>query len=221
MTTPFRCVWWWTLVLVVALVASGAAVAAPKPPPVWVRKAKVQLAHLKVRIAASMRGYDRDKFGPAWKDVDHNGCDTRNDILKRDLTKIVFRRGSRCIVSTGVLRDPYTGRVIHFVRGVGTSNAVQIDHVVALADAWRTGAGRWTAARRLQYANDRVVLLAVDGPQNESKGDDDASQWLPPRMAYDCRYVARQITIKRKYTLWVTRREHNAMAAVLTAWPRC
>jgi hypothetical protein len=213
---------WWTLVLSAALVASGsAALAAASSPPAWVTTAKAQLAELRVRVAAPMVGYDRDKFGPAWKDVDHNGCDTRNDILKRDLTRIVFRSGSNCVVSTGVLRDPYTGRLTRFVRGVGSSNAVQIDHVVALADAWRTGAARWTAARRLRYANDRVVLLAVDGPQNESKGDDDASEWLPPRTPYDCRYVAKQVTIKTKYTLWVTRRERNAMAGVLASWPRC
>jgi hypothetical protein len=97
-----------------------------------------------------------------------------------------------------LLADPYTGKVIHFVRGVKTSTAVQIDHVVALGNAWRTGAAKWTDAKRLRYANDPVVLLAVDGPQNESKGDDDASEWLPPRKAYDCRYVAKQITIKTK-----------------------
>ena len=127
-----------------------------------------------------MTGYSRDKFGEPWADVDHNGCDTRNDILKRDLTKEVFKAGSSCIVQTGLLADPYTGKTIDFVRGVKTSSAVQIDHVVALGDAWRTGAAKWTAKKRLSYANDRVVLLAVDGPQNEAKGDDDASEWLPP-----------------------------------------
>ena len=96
-----------------------------------------------------------------------------------------------------------------------TSTAVQIDHVVALGDAWRTGAAKWTAAKRLRYANDPVVLLAVDGPQNEAKGDDDASEWLPPRKAYDCTYVAKQITIKTRYALWVTATERSAMAATL------
>ncbi len=162
-----------------------------------------------------MTGYSRAKFGPAWEDVDHNGCDTRNDILKRDLRKIVFKAGSSCLIQTGVLADPYTGKIINFVRGVKTSTAVQIDHVVALADAWRTGAATWIAAKRLRYANDPVVLLAVDGPQNEAKGDDDASQWLPPRKAYDCRYVAKQITIKTKYILWVTPAERTAMSGVL------
>ena len=210
---------WWALAVVVVLVASaGAATAASArstAPPAWVVKAKAQLAKLTVRPAAPMTGYDRDKFGEPWEDVDHNGCDTRNDILKRDLKKIVFKAGSSCLIQTGVLADPYTGKFINFVRGVKTSTAVQIDHVVALGDTWRTGAAKWTDAKRLRYANDPVVLLAVDGPQNESKGDDDASEWLPPRKAYDCRYVAKQITIKTKYVLWVTPNERSAMSDVL------
>jgi uncharacterized protein DUF1524 len=92
---------------------------------------------------------------------------------------------------------------------------VQIDHVVALAAAWRTGAAKWTAKRRLAYANDRLVLLAVDGPTNEAKGDRDASNWLPPRHSFDCRYVAKQIAIKEKYGLWVTSAEHTKMAKEL------
>ena len=99
--------------------------------------------------------------------------------------------------------------------GVGTSLAVQIDHVVALADAWRTGAARWPAAERLRYANDPLVLLAVDGPANEAKADDDASQWLPPNRSFDCPYVARQVEVKTKYRLWVTRGERSAIAATL------
>ncbi len=162
-----------------------------------------------------MTGYSRDKFGEPWADVDGSGCDTRNDILKRDLTKIVFKAGSACLIASGILSDPYTGKVINFVRGVKTSTAVQIDHVVALGDAWQTGAATWTMAKRLHYANDPVVLLAVDGPQNEAKGDDDASEWLPPRTAYDCKYVAKQITIKTKHALWVTATERSAMAATL------
>jgi Protein of unknown function (DUF1524) len=164
-----------------------------------------------------MTGYSRAKFGDPWVDVDHNGCDTRNDILHRDLTHIVYKQGSTCLIASGTLKDPYTGKTIHFVRGVTTSSAVQIDHVVALGDAWRTGAATWTANKRLRYANSPVVLLAVDGPQNEAKGDDDASEWLPPRKAYDCKYVAKQITIKTTYGLWVTPSEHSAMTAVLSA----
>jgi Protein of unknown function (DUF1524) len=183
--------------------------------PQWVVTAERALALLKVEPEGSMAGYSRDRFGPAWQDVDHNGCDTRNDILNRDLTNKTWKDSKHCEVATGTLHEPYTGKTIHFVRGVATSAAVQIDHVVALGDAWVTGAKAWTAAKRLQYANDPVVLLAVDGPANEAKGDDDASEWLPPRKAYDCRYVAKQITIKSKYRLWVTQAEHDAMAAQL------
>ena len=205
-----------TTAAVALLALGGASVASPSSSsPAWVTTAKKQLAVLKVAPAASMTGYSRDRFGPAWADVNHNGCDTRNDILKRDLTKIVFKAGSTCTVQLGTRRDPYTGKTIHFVRGVGTSTLVQIDHVVALGDAWQTGAASWTDARRLLYANDPVVLLAVDGQANEAKGDDDASEWLPPRKAYDCRYVAKQITIKKKYGLWVTSAEHDAMQATL------
>lgn len=163
-----------------------------------------------------MTGYSREQFGPEWKDMDHNGCDTRNDILKRDLKQDVFRAGSTCVIAFGTLRDPYTATMIDFVRGIGTSSAVQIDHVVALAAAWRTGAAQWTADRRATYANDRLVLLAVDGPTNGSKGDRDAAKWLPPNVSYHCRYVAKQIAIKTKYALWVAQAERNKMAQLLS-----
>jgi hypothetical protein len=119
------------------------------------------------------------------------------------------------VVAKGTLRDPYTGTTINFVRGVGSSSKVQIDHVVALAAAWRTGAKKWKGELRLFYANDPLVLLAVDGPANEGKGDGDAADWLPPNAAYDCRYVAKQIAIKTKYALWVTQPERAKMTEVL------
>ena len=162
-----------------------------------------------------MTGYSRAKFGEPWSDVDHNGCDTRDDILRRDLNQVVLKPGSTCVVKSGTLHDLYTGKTIHFVRGVSTSAAVQIDHVVALGDAWRTSAATWTDARRLAYANDPRVLLAVDGPSNEAKEDSDASKWLPPRKAYDCQYIAKQIRVKHIYGLWVTNVERDAMATQL------
>jgi hypothetical protein len=208
------------LALLVAATAIGSSLAAggTSPPRVLLAEKKLasqRLSHLRVRAAAPMAGYSRDRFGPAWEDIDHNGCDTRNDILRRDLVRIRYRSGSDCLIATGILHDPYTGKTIRFVRGVGTSTAVQIDHVVALADAWRTGARTWSPAKRLRYANDPLVLLAVDGPENESKSDDDASEWLPPRKAYDCRYVVKQIAIKTVYALWVTPGETTAMRRVL------
>jgi hypothetical protein len=181
--------------------------------PSWLTRARNELPKLAIRPEGPMKDYKRAKFGQPWADVDHNHCDTRNDILRRDLRRLVLVAGSKCLVESGRLHDPYTNRFIVFKRGAKTSSAVQIDHVVALADAWRTGAADWNANRRLVYANDPDVLLAVNGPSNEAKGDDDASQWLPPKN--DCRYVARQIAVKVKYTLWLTPSEHAAIVATL------
>jgi hypothetical protein len=181
----------------------------------WVETAKQRLSHLDVKAAGPMSSYSRAKFGPAWQDVDLNGCDTRNDVLARDLKQVVLKAGSSCTVAKGTLHDRYTDGTINFVRGPGTSPAVQIDHVVALAAAWRTGAKQWTGERRLFYANDGLVLLAVDGPTNGAKSDSDAADWLPPKKSYHCRYVAKQIAIKTKYELWVTQPEKMTMTQVL------
>lgn len=173
------------------------------------------LASLAVHGLGSDDGYSREQFGAAWSDVDRNGCDTRNDVLRRDLVDVVLDPDSHgCVVLRGELDDPYTGRVIAFARGP-TSAAVQIDHVVALDDAWRTGAQAWSAATRLAYANDPGVLLAVDGDANQEKGAGDASQWLPSNVGYRCVYVLRQVRIKAAYGLWVTPAEHDAMARAL------
>jgi hypothetical protein len=180
-------------------------------PPVYVALAIKELKALKVKTAGSMKGYSRTRFGRPWADLDDNNCDTRDDILQRDFEAFQLKAGSNCVVKDGVLDEPYTGKAIQFTRGVHSAQ-VQIDHVVALAAAWRTGASKWTPTKRLAYANDPVVLLAVDGPANEAKGDGDASEWLPPRRSFDCRYVSMQIDIKTKYGLWVTVPEHDAMA---------
>ena len=175
---------------------------------------------LPVKGRAPGTGYSRAQFGPAWDDVDHNGCDTRNDILARDLATTVARPGTRgCIIVSGVLTDLYTARVIHFTRGEKTSTAVQIDHVVALSDAWQTGAQLLTSDQRLRLANDPLNLLAVDGATNEQKSDGDAATWLPPAKDYRCRYVARQVAVKAAYHLWVTPAEKNAIAGVLSTCP--
>ena len=176
------------------------------------------LGRLAVKGRAPMTGYTRAQFGPAWRDVDGNGCDTRNDILTRDLTDRTYLAGG-CKVATGVLHDHYTGDVIAFVRGVATSTLVQIDHVVALGDAWQKGAQSWTLERRTALANDPLELLAVGGAVNGAKSDGDAATWLPPRRAYRCDYVARQIAVKAKYGLWVTSAEKDAMARVLATCP--
>ncbi len=174
------------------------------------------LADLAVKGRAPKTGYDRDLFGPRWADTDHNGCDTRNDILTRDLTETSYRPGTNdCVVVSGKLDDPYTASTINFERGQDTSSAVQIDHVVALSDAWQKGAQQLSDDLRTQFANDPLNLLAVDGPANQKKSDGDAATWLPSNKAFRCEYVARQVLVKAKYSLWVTPAEHDAIDAVL------
>ncbi|MBF4993344.1 DUF1524 domain-containing protein [Arthrobacter gandavensis] len=179
-----------------------------------------QLGSIPVKGRAPKTGYSRGEFGPAWADVDRNGCDTRNDILARDLTEESFKPGTQdCVVASGAFADPYTGTIISFVRGNTTSTAVQIDHVVALSDAWQKGAQQLTAEERRQLANDPLNLFAADGPANGAKSDSDAATWLPSNKAFRCEYVARQTAVKAEYRLWMTQAEHDAIAAVLAACP--
>ena len=179
-----------------------------------------QLDRLDVKGRAPKTGYDRDAFGQRWADVDRNGCDTRNDILARDLTDVVYRSGTNdCVVDTGVLVDPYSGQRIEFMKGNTTSTAVQIDHVVALADAWQKGAQAWDAEKRLRFANDPLNLLAVGRTPNQQKGDGDAATWLPANKPYRCAYAARQVAVKAEYGLWVTPAERDQLAAVLKTCP--
>lgn len=178
------------------------------------------LAKLAVKGRAPKTGYSRDQFSHGWEDVDHNGCDTRNDILNRDLTNKTYRKGTHdCVVLTGTLNDPYTGTTIDFQRGNDTSTKVQIDHVVALSDAWQTGAQQLTEDQRKNFANDPYNLLAVQGEANTQKSDGDAATWLPGNKSYRCQYVARQIGVKYKYNLWVTQAEKDAMSQVLETCP--
>ena len=174
------------------------------------------LATLAVKGRAPKTGYDRALFGNAWADVDRNGCDTRNDVLRRDLTAQVLRAGTHgCVLLSGTLIDPYTATTIWFTRGPSTSASVQIDHVVALSDAWQKGGQQLSADSRRAFANDSLNLLAVDGPTNQGKGDGDAATWLPPSKAYRCPYAARQIAVKVKYGLWVTSAEGAALGRIL------
>ncbi|WP_235835701.1 MULTISPECIES: HNH endonuclease family protein [Arthrobacter] len=188
------------------------------------------LATLPVKGRAPKTGYDRVvQFGAAWTDACgdlwcRNGLDTRNDILSRDLTDVVCRTpvpaaAPHCVVGSGTLADPYTGTTISFVRGSATSSAVQIDHRVALSNAWQTGAQQLSQQQRIDLANDPLNLQSTDGPTNQAKGDGDAATWLPPHKGYRCDYVAHQIAVKKKYSLWVTRAEHDAMASVLASCP--
>ena len=178
------------------------------------------LSSLPVKGRAAKTGYSRSQFGQAWADVDRNGCDTRNDMLKRDLTNIEFKVKTRdCVVLSGVLLDRYSGETINFVRGNVTSMEVQIDHVVALSNAWQTGAFKLTLMQRTAFANDPMNLFAVKGRLNSQKGDGDAATWLPPLKSFRCTYVAQQIAVKAKYSLWVTAPEKEAMTRILAACP--
>jgi hypothetical protein len=203
--------------LAAALASGCAAVVEEEPPP---GSALEALAAVDVRGRAARTGYERDLFGSGWVDTDRNGCDTRNDVLARDLTGEEVEPGTRdCVVVSGTLTDPYSGRTIAFRRGQETSDDVQVDHVVALSDAWQKGARQWDDARRTQFANDPLNLLAVDGPLNAQKGDGDAATWLPPDRSARCAYVARQVAVKVEYGLWMTRAEHDAIATVLEGCP--
>lgn len=182
-----------------------------------VAHARTELEELDVKGRAPKTGYARELFGNGWADLDGDGCHTRDEILRRDLTDITLEAGSDCVVETGQLADPYTGTRIDFTRGQETSTAVQIDHVVALSDAWQKGAQQWTAAKRERFANDPANLIAVDGPTNAAKSDGDAATWLPPHKAFRCEYVAIQVHVKAEYDLWVTPAEHDATKRVLDA----
>jgi hypothetical protein len=174
------------------------------------------VARLTVKGRAPKTGYSRAAFGQAWFDTDRNGCDTRNDVLRRDLADRVMKNWCKVLAGTRA-PDPYTGRSIRFV--IGGASEIDIDHVVALSDAWQKGAATWSAGTRLAFANDPLVLLAVDAAANRSKGDGDAATWLPPNTSYRCQYVARQVAVKLKYHVWVTAAERAAMVRVLSACP--
>ena len=195
-------------------------IAIPQISPGEAGSARAALAGLAVKGRAPRAGYDRALFGQAWADVDRNGCDTRNDVLRRDLTAYHLKTGTQgCLVLSGTLGDPYTATTIAFVRGTATSAKVQIDHVVALSDAWQKGAQQWSTARRTTFANDSLNLLAVDGLTNQRKSDGDAATWLPPSKRYRCPYAARQVAVKAKYGLWVTGAERDALAGILVKCP--
>lgn len=197
----------------------------PEPPPQATPVSPAFDAARATLARLPVKGWDRDtdfaryRFGEAWSDdvnveFGHNGCNTRDDILRRDLADLAVRPGT-CYAQTGVLRDPYTGQTIAFRRGPTTSEAVQIDHVVSLSDAWYKGARGWDDQRRRDFANDPRNLLAVSGQANFDKAFRDATAWLPPNQAFRCEFVARQIDVKAAYGLWVSENEKRAMDDVL------
>ncbi len=175
-------------------------------------------AELTVKGKAPKTGYEREKFSDGWGNA-ANGCDLRNVILKRDLRAIKTRADDPCIVEQGQLVDPYTATTISFRRGISTSSKVQIDHVVAVSDAWQKGAQSWSYEKRNRFYNDPLNLLAVSGSANAQKGDSDAASWLPSNKTFRCEYIARQVSVKRKYQVWVTTAEKAAMLRVLKSCP--
>ncbi|UOY02716.1 HNH endonuclease family protein [Blastococcus sp. PRF04-17] len=179
------------------------------------------LLDLVVAEKSALDGYERGcgegegcVFGPAWSDVDRNGCDQRNDVLHRDLAEVEVREGTRgCVVVAGVLDDPYTGRTVPFEKA--TAAEVPVDHVVPLAAAWVQGAAGWTDARREEFANDLGNLLATTRSENSSKGDSTADEWVPPDPSYGCSYATVVITVKDRYALSVTAAEADALESLL------
>jgi hypothetical protein len=174
------------------------------------------LSTLTVHERMPSLGPARPRFGSALKDTDANGCDQRNDVLRRDLTRKTLQAGTHgCAVATGTLHDPYTGRKIKFRRPSSGHVSVRIDHLVSVRDAWTKGAQNWSAAKRTAFVTDPLNLQAVSAEAISGKGGADASRWLPEAAQYRCTYVARQIVVKRKYGIWVTAAERTAIAGIL------
>jgi Protein of unknown function (DUF1524) len=179
------------------------------------------LGRLRVAAKGGLAGYERDcgagagcVFGPAWADVDGNGCGQRDDVLHRDLTDVRVRAGTGgCVVLSGTLADPYTGTTVRFSKT--RADEVQIDHVVPLAAAWRQGASRWTTAQRERFADDLANLIATTAHENESKGEDTADEWVPPAAGYGCSYASVVVTVKQRYGLSVTAAEAAALRRLL------
>ena len=174
------------------------------------------LNQLEVKGRAPKTGYSRAAF-THWSDLNRDGCDSRNEILKRDLTQIVFKTGTRdCKVMSGQLLDPFSGKTLIFSSSKST---VDIDHLVSLSNAWQTGSAYFDKKTRESLANDPLNLLAVDAKLNRQKGDADAATWLPPLKSFRCEYVARQVAVKAKYLLWITSAERDTILKVLDNCP--
>jgi hypothetical protein len=221
---------WIVLVIIVVIAGFILIAASPKlsrlfagnasAEDVPVSQVRTQLEGLEVRDWVDVPEYNRAEFGEAWADEDFNGCDTRNDVLARDMKAVAFRDSPHnCVVDAGILEDPYTAETIYFERGEDTSAVVQIDHVVALADAWYAGAWEWDRPTRQKFANDQRNLLAVSGDANQDKGHLTADQWLPENKDYHCAFIGRQVWVKSEWDLSITREERQAMINVLADCP--
>lgn len=173
------------------------------------------LERLEVKGRAPKTGYSREEFYNGWPTVE--GCNLRQRIIRREFGDTAVLDG--CTVVAGEYEEPYTGEYRKYTDKTEIAK-LQIDHVVALSDAWQKGAQYMTYEVRHAIATDPLNLLAVDGTANQKKSDGDAATWLPPNKKFRCQYVARQVSVKYKYGLWVTEAEKDAIATVLASCPR-
>ena len=174
------------------------------------------LDKLEVKGRASKSGYAREEFYAGWPIID--GCSLRQKIIKREFGDTAVLDG--CNVVAGEFDEPYTGEHMKFTEREQISRGIQIDHVVALSDAWQKGAQYMDRGKRYEIATDPLNLLAVDAKANQGKSDGDAATWLPPNKKFRCQYVARQVSVKYKYSLWVTEAEKNAIVRILEKCPK-
>ncbi|MCM2414382.1 HNH endonuclease family protein [Streptomyces sp. RKAG290] len=195
-----------------ALAATTGLLTAPSaqaamPTPVAASTARTYLGELTVQAEGSSSGYSRDKF-PHWI-AQSGACDTREVVLKRDGTNV--SQDSSCAAVSGSWYSEYDG-----VSWTAAGD-LDIDHMVPLAEAWRSGAAAWTTAQRQAYANDltRPQLIAVTDNVNQSKGDKDPAEWLPSRTAYLCTYARAWVHVKHYYDLTVDSAEKSALQSVL------
>lgn len=169
--------------------------------------------------------YDRDAYGEAWADVDHNGCNQRDDVLMRDVVEGTVTVGSQdgCDhdVLAGAWRDPYTGKLLRFddLKDLVQAQSITIDHLVPLAEAHRSGADTWDSERRMLFANDLANLLAVDGGANSSKGDQDPANWEPPAVVW-CDYALVWVQVKSEWDLGVDSVERAVLQRRLSSCQR-
>jgi hypothetical protein len=166
--------------------------------------------------AEHQRGYDRDKFAD-WRDADGDGCDTRDEVLLREAIDLP-RIGAGCQLTSGRWFSKYDG--------VTTADAstFDIDHMVPLAEAWQSGAYRWSSGTRARYSNDLrygAALIAVTAHSNRSKGEQEPQDWMPERASYRCTYVANWVAVKWRWNLRVNRAEKDFLRSRLRAcgWP--
>lgn len=203
---------------------SSAEVAAPSPeastPSVDASSSKALAVAqgLQVRGRAPDTNYSREAFGSAWRDVDRNGCDTRNDILQRDFTTTIFKSGTGdCKVIGGTWTDPYSNESYTFDEA---PSGAQIDHVVSLKNAWQMGADQWSDDMRVEFANDPLNLRVTIASLNQQKSDSNAASWLPPFKPGRCNFIATQVAVKAKWNLYVTESEKEVFLAILSK-PEC